>query len=173
MPNNNTQQRESPTRVPTPPPPKPNKWIMPNSEPKPQQQSPSRVSTPPPPPPSKWWCSGVFLQIFHKIPWAVNILRDFFISLHVEFRLFGKRATVFRFTYKKTNKINRSATNEGCQLIPYRGVGIGGILQCRAGLVPGRWIVVYQECFAPLFPEVNEYDRNTIRYFWNEHVEPS
>ena len=27
---------------------------------------------------------------------------------------------------------NRSATNEGCLLTPYRGVGIGGIRQCRA-----------------------------------------
>ena len=63
------------------------------------------------------------------------VLCRFFINFALRI-LLEKEPTVFRITYKQTKQT--IATNEGCQLTPYRGVGIGGIRQCRAGLVPCR-----------------------------------
>ena len=55
-----------------------------------------------------------------------------YVSLHSEFDLFGKRATVFRYSIKLP-QTTISVINEGCQLTPFRGVSIGGIRQYHAG----------------------------------------
>ena len=64
--------------------------------------------------------------------WILLRMRDFLLLLHSEFDLFGKRATVFRYSIKLP-QTTISVINEGCQLTPYRGVSIGGIRQYHAG----------------------------------------
>lgn len=56
----------------------------------------------------------------------------FFATFAFRIHTFWKKSHSFSLHLRIDQQNNRSATNEGCQLIPYRGVGIGGIRQCRA-----------------------------------------
>ena len=63
----------------------------------------------------------------------LHIILEIITIFAIRIRSFWKKSHSFSLHLQIDQQNNRSATNEGSQLIPYWGVSIGGIRQKSAG----------------------------------------